>query len=120
MDGIPFLCYLLPPKFHASSDIHVFQPLMLLKVSKVVWSYFSSTRNKKLLFQTLHRALEASLAEKNNGNKRKRGSIWLTFADPENPHDRERKEGVPVGLKNIGNTCWFSAVIQVRFGLYII
>ena len=36
------------------------------------------------------------------------------FVDPLNPHERKRERDMPVGLKNIGNTCWFSAVIQVR------
>ncbi len=57
--------------------------------------------------------LEASLIESRGGSKRKRGNVWQSFIDPENPHDRKRKEDFPVGLKNVGNTCWFSAVIQV-------
>ncbi len=35
------------------------------------------------------------------------------FQDPKNPHKKKRIGQTPVGLKNIGNTCWFSAVIQV-------
>ncbi|EDO33614.1 predicted protein [Nematostella vectensis] len=37
----------------------------------------------------------------------------MMFVDPVNPYDRKRVEGTPVGFKNVGNTCWFSAVIQV-------
>ena len=37
----------------------------------------------------------------------------MRFVDPVNPYDRQRQDGCPVGLKNVGNTCWFSAVIQV-------
>ena len=61
------------------------------------------------------RVLEASIADNKPGLKRKRGSSWfgLNFVDPLNPHERKRVKGSPVGLKNVGNTCWFSAVIQV-------
>jgi uncharacterized UBP type Zn finger protein len=62
------------------------------------------------------RVLERSLAEDTKlGTKRKRSDMW--FVDPLNPHERKRLEGWPVGLKNVGNTCWFSAVIQVRIYL---
>ena len=58
----------------------------------------------------LIRALEASLRE-NNVNMSK--PMLALFQDPKNPHKRKRIGQTPVGLKNIGNTCWFSAVIQV-------
>ena len=62
--------------------------------------------------QDVSRALEASLLE--NQNKRSRG-MMIDYVDPLNPHDRERHGMWPVGLKNVGQTCWFSAVIQSLF-----
>ena len=64
------------------------------------------------------RVLEQSLIESKAGTKRKRGDIW--FVDPLNPHERKRTEDWPIGLKNVGNTCWFSAVIQVCGQIYIL
>ena len=39
------------------------------------------------------------------------------FTDPLNPHERKRHGKTPVGLKNLGNTCWFSVVVQVRMAM---
>uniref|UniRef100_A0A8C5EDX7 Ubiquitin carboxyl-terminal hydrolase n=1 Tax=Gouania willdenowi TaxID=441366 RepID=A0A8C5EDX7_GOUWI len=54
--------------------------------------------------------LEASIAENKASLKRTHTEVW---SDSPNPHDRKRIDNCPVGLKNVGNTCWFSAVIQV-------
>ncbi|KAK7074616.1 Ubiquitin carboxyl-terminal hydrolase 28, partial [Halocaridina rubra] len=51
------------------------------------------------------RALEASLKE----------STPQATIDLINPQDRKRQSGVPVGLKNIGNSCWFNVIIQPLF-----
>ena len=56
--------------------------------------------------QDVSKALEASLLESSQVMKKK---------DSQNPHDRQRDGVWPVGLKNVGQTCWFSAVIQSLF-----
>ncbi|XP_030060077.1 ubiquitin carboxyl-terminal hydrolase 25 isoform X2 [Microcaecilia unicolor] len=64
--------------------------------------------------QAISRVLEASIAENKASLKRTHPEVWN---DSPNPHDRKRLDNCPVGLKNVGNTCWFSAVIQSLFNL---
>jgi ubiquitin carboxyl-terminal hydrolase 25/28 len=35
--------------------------------------------------------------------------------EPLNPEQRKRVDGTPVGLKNVGNTCYFNSLMQTYF-----
>ncbi|NXP90215.1 UBP28 hydrolase, partial [Passerina amoena] len=66
------------------------------------------------VFISCDRSQDTHSAENKNRSKRKRCEVW-----GENPkqNDWRRAGDWPVGMKNIGNTCWFSAVIQSLFQL---
>ena len=84
-----------------------------LHFRKCVSNYNGSiTILKFLIVETLQydfRALEQSLAEDGT----------LAWKDPLNPHERKRNGSWPVGIKNVGNICWFSAVIQSLFHICV-
>lgn len=57
------------------------------------------------------RVLEASAEE--NAVRVKRVKRSEGQPDMSSPADWVRQDDWPVGIRNVGNTCWFSAVIQV-------
>jgi ubiquitin C-terminal hydrolase len=45
-------------------------------------------------------------------NSIKEAGIGVASFEPFNPESLKRKFGLPVCLKNIGNTCYFNSLIQ--------
>ncbi|NWH41924.1 UBP28 hydrolase, partial [Chloropsis hardwickii] len=90
--------------------LHLCSPLQYPFTSPMnLWEVIYST-----VFISCDRPQDSHSAENKNRSKRKRCEVW-----GENPkqNDWRRVGDWPVGMKNIGNTCWFSAVIQSLFQL---
>ncbi|NXR29653.1 UBP28 hydrolase, partial [Cinclus mexicanus] len=90
-------------------ELHLCSPLQLhVFLSQIFGKCFTAE------FLSCDRAQDTHSAESKNRSKRKRCEVW-----GENPkqNDWRRAGDWPVGMKNIGNTCWFSAVIQSLFQL---
>ncbi|CAG9535630.1 unnamed protein product [Cercopithifilaria johnstoni] len=61
--------------------------------------------------QDVIKAIEESLKDNQNIS----GFSPFAQRDPENPYERRRCGLAPVGLKNIGNSCWFNVIVQTLF-----
>uniref|UniRef100_A0A914XM66 USP domain-containing protein n=1 Tax=Plectus sambesii TaxID=2011161 RepID=A0A914XM66_9BILA len=63
--------------------------------------------------QDMNKAIEESL----KANQGIPGFAPFGQKDPENPHERSRAGVSAVGLKNVGNTCWFNVIAQALFNV---
>ncbi|NWZ33699.1 UBP28 hydrolase, partial [Brachypodius atriceps] len=90
-------------------ELRLCSPLQLHVSLVNLWEVFSST-----VFISCDRPQDTHSAENKNRSKRKRCEVW---GENSKQNDWRRAGDWPVGMKNIGNTCWFSAVIQSLFQL---
>lgn len=65
--------------------------------------------------QEISRVIEVSLLDNKPGSKRKRTDACSD--DSSDPTSERRVANNPVGIKNVGLTCWFSSVVQTLFHL---
>ncbi|NWY14983.1 UBP28 hydrolase, partial [Aphelocoma coerulescens] len=77
-----------------------------------LWEVFYST-----VFLSHDRPQDTHCAENKYRSKRKRCETLSLWVESPKQNDWRRAGDWPVGMKNIGNTCWFSAVIQSLFQL---
>uniref|UniRef100_A0A8U7P0L3 ubiquitinyl hydrolase 1 n=1 Tax=Corvus moneduloides TaxID=1196302 RepID=A0A8U7P0L3_CORMO len=77
-----------------------------------LWEVFYST-----VFLSHDRPQDTHSAENKYRSKRKRCEMLSLWVESPKQNDWRRAGDWPVGMKNIGNTCWFSAVIQSLFQL---
>eukprot|EP00743_Colponemidia_sp_Colp-15_P007033 GILK01007589.1.p1 GENE.GILK01007589.1~~GILK01007589.1.p1 ORF type:complete len:990 (-),score=185.29 GILK01007589.1:398-3367(-) len=61
--------------------------------------------------EEVSKAIEASMMDQTS-----QGIDMHTF-EPLNPHERKRVSDLPVGLKNVGNTCYVNSLFQTYFKL---
>ncbi|NXE39134.1 UBP28 hydrolase, partial [Ptilorrhoa leucosticta] len=69
------------------------------------------------MFLSHDRPQDTHSAENKYRSKRKRCEMLSLWVESPKQNDWRRAGDWPVGMKNIGNTCWFSAVIQSLFQL---
>ncbi|NXD92947.1 UBP28 hydrolase, partial [Chaetorhynchus papuensis] len=69
------------------------------------------------MFLSHDRPQDTHSAENKYRSKRKRCETLSLWVESPKQNDWRRAGDWPVGMKNIGNTCWFSAVIQSLFQL---
>ncbi|NXY03829.1 UBP28 hydrolase, partial [Pteruthius melanotis] len=77
-----------------------------------LWEVFYST-----VLLSHDRPQDTHCAEHKYRSKRKRCETLSLWVESPKQNDWRRAGDWPVGMKNIGNTCWFSAVIQSLFQL---